>query len=328
MMSSFLKKSLSGVFSLFLAATALTQSNMDCTQRVIVATALDTHLAPVANLVTADFHLSHPSGGGKVTSSEFLGNANGRVVVVLDMSGSMSAGSGSHKWKIAHAMASAFVSWAPPKEQISLLAFAGSVQQRFSFSDGRKPLQDWLTSEPVLRGKQLHGCSPLWDTVLEAGGQLNPAQPGDAIYLISDGGDNCSKATPSLVEHSLLDSGIRVFAFLLNDRGKEEKLSPELIGDLTRQSGGLIANVDALQPPYGRDDYRLNSKIRAAIQDATLMILSQLSNFYVLSIEGVDPSSKAKHWDLEVIDAQGRKRKGITLVYQHLLPSCPQQATK
>ncbi|HET6176408.1 MAG TPA: VWA domain-containing protein [Candidatus Sulfotelmatobacter sp.] len=164
-----------------LATTGIAQSTPDCKNGLIVVTALDAHGLPVRNLTARDFQLSYRGKGVKVTSPEYWNNPVARVVVLLDLSGSMRGGMGSDKWKVAHTMASAYVLAAPPKEQISLLSFADTVQQKFAAADGRTPIQEWLSSVPVREGQVLKGRTALYQAILAGINQLTPAEPGDAI---------------------------------------------------------------------------------------------------------------------------------------------------
>lgn len=105
----------------------------------------------------------------------------------------------SDRWAIARAMALAFVTWAPPKEQIWLLSFNDTVQQRFGPSDEHKAIEDWLNDPSVREGKENKGRTAELQAISAANKVLSPPQPGDAIYIITDGGDNFSKVTAAQV---------------------------------------------------------------------------------------------------------------------------------
>jgi hypothetical protein len=96
------------------------------------------------------------------------------------------------------------------------------------------------------------------------------------------------------------------------------------VDDLVHRSGGseVVLN-ESSRLVFTGHDYRLNDKSAKAMEEATLAVQSLISNFYVRRTEGMPPSSKPKDWRMEVVDAQGHKRKDITLAYPQSPPSCP-----
>jgi hypothetical protein len=306
-----------------LPALLFAQSAPGCKDRVVITGVLDARGVPVKNLAVTDFTAIYRGKPLTVVSSEYRENPHARVRVLLDVSASMRGESSSDKWKIAHAVASDFVSSAPTGMGVSLWSFSSAVQEKFEASDGRQPIQDWLASSAVRAGSEVKGRTALLDAIVASIHELSPAQPGDAIYVITDGADNVSKTNSSQVERWLLDSGIRLFAFLLPDPipAQEERLNQLDLDELVRRSGGLLANLDAL-PTGMRGDYVYDEKTARAIGSATGPLTTQITNFYVLIVAGVDDSAKPKDLNLNVVDAQGHKKKDIVLTYSHRPVGC------
>jgi uncharacterized protein with von Willebrand factor type A (vWA) domain len=107
-----------------------------------------------------------------IVSSQFRQNGVGRIIVLLDTSGSMGGGK-SNKWRIAQTAASEFVSSAPRQIQISFMAFADTVKQRFSAADGRKVIDEWLQKPATGDPANLRGPTALYETILGLLGSWN-----------------------------------------------------------------------------------------------------------------------------------------------------------
>lgn len=317
----------------FLAAViaAAAQARPACSAPTIMASVVDPHGMPIVGLTANDFRLSHRGDIGSVMSSQFRGDSEERVVILLDRSGSMFSRPFSNKQNVANVVAYEFVSLAPAQMQVSLLTFASSIDGRFEAANGRKPIQEWLTSPPPPNRKGKDAHTAMYDAMFEALRELGPIHPGDSIYLITDGGDNRSKTKFSQVEHAMLGSGVRLYIFLLTD-------STSIQGDqagrfnlegLARKSGGLITGMQASGlMPVTADRFVYNDEVVKAIENTTRQTLNQMSAFYLLSVLEERPSARPKDWNLEVVDSDGHKRKDIGLTYSHSPASCLQQVAQ
>jgi hypothetical protein len=222
---------------------------------------------------------------------------------------------GSAKWKIAHAAAVEFISSANSQAQVSLMGFASEINTRFDSSGGRQPIEDWLNRPATREGKELKGSTALYRTILETLKNLGPTNPGDAIYVITDGGDNAHKETISQVERSL--QGVRLFAFLLNSPLTQEARSgTKDLYELTLKSGGFLVSISPGVGGYGLEDHTI-----ASIRTSTRMLQAQMASFYVLGIQPPDNISEGDHWKVDVVDIGGRSRKDITVAYPQTLAS-------
>jgi hypothetical protein len=103
-------------------------------------------------------------------------------------------------------------------------------------------------SEIVMRLANLkegRGGTALFDALMYSAKLLRPSMAGDAIYLISDGGENASQTRLREVKRELLASGIRMFAFRLTDKYFRAATSePMLLEDLTSTTGGAIVHFE------------------------------------------------------------------------------------
>jgi len=235
----------------------------------------------------------------------------------------------SNKWKIARAAASEFLRLAPPQQRVSLMTFAGAIGQRFEVSEGRQLMEDWLQSKTVIQAKNVKGRTALYESILDALKSLNPTRPGDAIYVITDGGENDSRETKARIERALRATGVRLFAFLVAGaaRREEEKFGPGDLLELTRESGGFLLSTSA--DPFSPDRFlhrnarfKYDDTVVEGVRSYTRLVRAEITSFYVLTLQPPEPSSKTASWKLEVVDAGGRSRKGMAAVYPYQLPDC------
>jgi hypothetical protein len=209
------------------------------------------------------------------------------------------------------------------------MTFAGAIGQRFEVSEGRQVMKGWLQSKPVIQAKNLKGRTALYESILDALKSLEPTQPGDAIYVITDGGENASRDTKARIERALRDTGVRLFAFLVAGaaRSEEEKFGPGDLLELTRESGGFLLSTSA--DPFSPDRdlhrnarFKYDDKVVEGIRSYTRLVLAEIISFYVLTLQPSEASSKTASWKLEVVDAAGRSRKDMATVHPYQLPSC------
>jgi len=116
------------------------------------------------------------------------------------------------------------------------------------------------------------------------------------------------------VERLLLSRGIRLFWFDLYDRyfpteqGQEGHVDVE---DLVKKSGGIAVTADDATLTKGQEFNKLVSGI-----------YDSMKNFYVLNVETPAGADDNHAWDLQVLDDQGKKLKGIWVFYPKRLPPC------
>lgn len=311
---------------LFLLAAPLAVSQVQtiaaCNEHTVIVNALDAHGFPIENLARENFKVTYRGRPVPVLWSQHRQYPGGRIVVLLDTSGSMNGDfeGGTAKWRIANAAAREFVSSAPPQAQVSLFGFATEIGKRFDAVGGREPMEDWLDRSIERDGKELKGRTALSQTILEALRSFGSTNPGDAIYVITDGGDNGSKERLSQIEGAL--RGVRLFTFLLNGSFKteEERSGTEDLYEQTRKSGGFLVSITP-----GAGGYQFGDRTVASIRASTRMLQQQMATFYVLGIEMPDNISKGSHLKVSLVDERGRSRKDVTVTYpQSLVPDiCP-----
>jgi hypothetical protein len=250
-----------------------------------------------------------------------------RIVVLLDMSASMAGESDNKKWWIAREALQDLLAETPSDVSIALLTFSDQVHDVFDFSQNRISMAAWLKQgEHPGRDDRVRGRTAIFDALLVATKILGPARPGDAIYAITDGGDNSSHILASNMREVLLQSGIRLFVFLfVEQRPGETQSGTDSLMEIARASGGFVfgisprhSGVDFLPSwSFAFDD---NDHILEKIKIYTHALNIQVSGFYTLSFASPVLLGKARKVSVALVDHSGKPRNELAFTYSTILP--------
>jgi Mg-chelatase subunit ChlD len=250
-----------------------------------------------------------------------------RIVVLLDMSGSMAGETEKNKkWQIAREALEDLIAETPADVKVALLTFSSQVHDVFDFSQSRSSMGAWLKDEPRRR-PEIKGTTALYDAVIAATKLLKPTRPGDAIYVITDGGDNSSHISEADTRKLLLQSGIRLFVFLFAEHSPFGS-GPYDVMQLARATGGFVFGVagrapGALSLPSWDFEYEYNERTRERISLYTQALNIQVNGFYTLQLETPLQPSKLRKVLLEIVDSKRQPRKDVAFTYSTLLPPQP-----
>lgn len=170
-----------------------------------------------------------------------------RVVIVVDVSGSMT-GSGRLRWGLAFAQY--VVSLAPPETSLALITFSNGIEDTLNFSQSRDALKKEivrLQSSP-LDGAKVPRKTALNDVLVGTLALLRPTIVGDAICLVTDGGENSSRTSQSEMEDLFRTNDVRLFAFFPTWRSGERTLQAE-----EARGPGVAAQLNGLNGRRSRD---------------------------------------------------------------------------
>jgi hypothetical protein len=289
--------------------------------RSIVVNVLDAHGNALRDLTKDNFRL-HVNGKPTVVLDARYSLAPRRIVVLLDMSGSMTGDKDTGKWRIAREAADDLLAETPGDVPIAMLTFSGQVRDVLDFSQGRPAIAKWLKEDPGQRPNRKYSrTTALFDAILEALKLLQPVQPGDAVYAITDGGDNASLASARKTKSALLHSSVRLFAFLFEEPPFEEGKASLL--SMANDSGGFLFAVSGHGPVEG--GFPLDTRVYVDDHPEKVWSLTQLLNLQVngfWTLEVAAPSSnKASSMKLEVAGDEGKIRKDVWVAYCKVLPA-------
>ncbi|HZU44048.1 MAG TPA: VWA domain-containing protein [Terriglobales bacterium] len=281
----------------------------------LIVTAIDEYGAFVRNLGPANFKAEVHGHPIPILSSG-VNMRPGRVVILLDSSGSMNA---ENSRLLARAAAIDAVQSLNPSTQLSVVVFADEPKALATFGTSRASIIKVLNT--IDWGKRYgKGHTALLDAILAAAKLLDPPQLGDAIYIITDGGDNTSHSRFPQVQDELLSKGIRLFAFLIYNLGPpsvEEQRGPSEIWNLANATGGW--SLGYRSPTLAKNPYAAPN-----IQEPSPAqpLYEQVNNFYTVRLGGLNTFSKPEKWKLEIRGEEGINPKRIHLQYPSRLLPC------
>ncbi len=306
------------------AQTAPTQST-----RSLLVNVLDRNSNAVRDLTKDSFRAKVNGRPAAVVEASYS-LAPRRIVVLLDMSGSMAGETEKNKkWQIAREALEDLIAETPADVKMALLTFSFQVHDVFDFSQSRGSMAAWLKDEPHRRA-EIKGRTALYDAVLAATKLLEPARSGDAIYVITDGWDNTSHISGTNTRKLLLQSRIRLFVFLLAEPlpFQPEESRPDSLMELARATGGFVFGVAGRSAgasflPSWDFEYDYDERTRERIRLYTEALNIQVNGFYTLHLEAPLQPSKLRKVSLEIVDARGQPRKDVAFTYSTLLPPQP-----
>lgn len=263
-----------------------------------------------------------------------------RVVLLLDTSGSMQDS------RLAElTLAQYLLAWISPQDPVALATFDSKIRNRIPFSLDR-------TQANALFGKLLHapekappgsgygGKTAIWNAVGKALDMLGPPRAGDAVCLLTDGGDNGAKEQSREVMRRCLGAGVRIFSLgvlppLKGMIVSEENSGPDVLRELSGPSGGEVAWFSAADLRWLGSQWaakhRKSVKREFVAEYAPLALLArEINAVYRLEIELPEPVDKPRGWSLKLVDPNNGKAEHLLLLkYPRRLvptPSPDQQA--
>lgn len=213
-----------------------------CSQQIIP-------LTPTAPAPAWDSHSLVLTVGGKQVPIEAVSVTPHppRVLLLVDASGSMGPepGGSSPNWGVGLRAAAFALDVVPPESPVSLGSF--NEKDNFGKFETRPEVQKELMA---LSYQKPNHRTAIYEALLKAAAQFEPAQFGDTIFLVTDGGDNRSGELQKKARLELIARGIRVFVFLVVKTYKtpEEREGPGDMFDLAKATGGTLVQAPWSKP--------------------------------------------------------------------------------
>ncbi len=159
---------------------------------------------------------------------------------------------------------------------------------------------------------------------------LRPYLSGDALYVITDGGDNASHVSFDRSKTALRESRVRLYALLFPGFAPttEELGGADAVVEMAAETGGFVFGIPG-RPALGSvsslpswdADYDYNDRTREKIRLYTSALNIQVNGFYTVQVAAPIQPGKAGRVSLEIVDAAGKTRKDVGYTFQKLLPS-------
>lgn len=287
----------------------------------VLVSAFDARGNPVNSLSIQNFRVRVNSKPVTVRTAHYT-FAPRRIVVLLDMSGSMSGFDNSGKWKIACDAVRELITQTSGEVPIAMMTFSSTVEDVFDFSASRDAIAHRLArTTPYTSGSKLPKKTALLDAIAAGLKLLEPFQPGDALYAITDAGENASRVSDSQVHVALLQSGVRLFVLFFSEPISQAS-SPKSIGtflDMVEASGGYTFPLVARPRPFQSRGVIYDPNCRAEVKQFTLALNAMVRGLWALEIPA-SPSKKTEKIKLEIVDNTGKVIRNIHLAYAHALP--------
>jgi hypothetical protein len=302
-----------------------------CLDRTIPLNVEDESHARIQNLSLSDF-----KGEFHGTPVHMVSLTPGveprRIRILLDTSSSM-LGEYSGKWTVAQRVAQDIVREFPERYQISFMTFSSGIELSLDSVDRTvliSKLQELAVSRKALDKGLRH--TALFDSIYEAIKRDSILQSGDALYVITDGGDNRSQERIRVIENELLSKGIRLFAFIFIDwSGSRSRVvsegegGPDELATMVRETGGYAV---MLRPdPRSVSAGRLDPDYRRVLDDLSRLDrllqnqFRQMAFYDLLRISLPETVDKLRTWKLTRVVPKDSPYKEISVYYpQKLLP--------
>lgn len=253
-----------------------------------------------------------------------------RVVLILDASGSM--GISVHEppsWNLELSLAQHFFEMNRQRSRVALLFFNDRVNEVVDFSQGNSAVADRLwqvAQDREYRKNRVKGKTALRDAIFEGVELLDHPTSADAVYVLTDGGDNASIHSTSDLLQRLAVTSVRVFAILVyQDRGAssrppEEVSGPNELSDIAQKSGGEILTA-AMWSGTGVA-LSANAETKVKSEETLNRLYQTILQDSLLEVELPFLIVKNERWELKLSNTARRQWKGAQITYPTILVSC------
>jgi hypothetical protein len=251
-----------------------------------------------------------------------------RIVMVLDASGSMSGVDNSLTWRRALASAKLLTSLAEGRAKVALIIFNAKVVDEIGLNQGNDAVAQRL--EGLEKGDQskpikVYGQTALYDAIGRAIEILDKPTSADVIYVIGDAGENVSHLSRSKLTSLIDQSGVRIFANLLQPdvgpryRSRTSSKDAENLLELTQSTGGDIIQIAGTQVHWS-----FQSPPKLPIEKGLQLFLAAIFENDVIEFPSSNLRPGKRDVAVSIADERKSSLPNSQLSYPHQLSSCVQ----
>jgi len=252
-----------------------------------------------------------------------------RLVLILDASGSMGSKADEPPvFALEFALARHFFDVNRQRSEMALVIFNRDVTETIDFAQGTSAVGDKLqqiSSDHNYVKTNVKGRTALRDAIVVGLQLLRHPNSADALYVLTDGGDNASKHSAADLTQRLAVTRVRLFAVLLrqefgNSIRAPDESDPDELSKIAEKSGGEILSAAAW---HGKQmALSADSEARLKSHETLLRLYQAILADELLEIELPFPIGKNEHWELKLSDSAGRQWKGSHITYPTTLVKC------
>jgi Ca-activated chloride channel homolog len=262
------KPAVTGTASLRIRPGELIRMNVDMV--LIPVTVTDPMNRLVTGLEQEDFQIFENSGAQQIRSFA-CEDAPVSIGIIFDLSGSMTS-------KLIRARESIlqFIKTANPQDEFFVIGFNDRPELIEDFTSSVEDIQARLAT--VRSGHR----TALLDAIYFGLAKMKEARhERKALLIVSDGGDNRSRYTEGELRSQVRESDVELYSIGIFDPyapTPEERTGPQLLNDLSEETGGRLFRVDDL----------------SEMGDIAEKISTELRNQYVIGYKPKDLSRDGK----------------------------------
>jgi Mg-chelatase subunit ChlD len=318
-----------GLFALTAGIQPARSQEPPCISRKLPVSFRDAQNLPLQNISVADLEAKIKSKPVKFLSLAPDPRPH-RIVLALDQSGSMgSTESGPALWNLELSLARHFFEVNRQKSRIAMLFFNDQVNDVIDFSQGNSAIGEKLrqaAKDQEYAKTHVKGRTALRDAIFRAIQLLDHPSSADAVYVLTDGGDNASHQSAAEITRRLAVASVRVFAVLLyqspghRNRTPEELSGPTELTEIAQKSGGEI--LSAAEPRGNRVALTADPEGKLRTEETLARLYQTILQDSLLEVELPFPIAKNERWELKLSSDARRRWKNAQITYPDTLTSC------
>ncbi len=312
------------LLALLLFATCLSAQENSCLRRVVLFSAIGPDEMPVPGLSTENFRGSFQGAPVRILAATWDTGPR-RIVVLVDTSGLMrgrSAWGPSNREKVIEFLVRDALQFTRTTDKVSLVTFSDKVTQQTSLTEDRRQAIAWVEQMAREGPGFFRGKNPFFEALGTAIDILNPHEPGDAIYVITDADNRVRELGLDAIRLRFLSSRVRLFALFLKYRDPSDPQYGAFLQELLIPLGGTFSMILPAPIPRTGSVYDLSEAGQSELRFVTNSVYRQIENFYRVEIELPQAAEKRGSLKLELVGTGDKQTKGLSLHYPTKLLPC------